>query len=192
MLSLVCPTVHCFSTLSHTRHDFRNKILNIKCVFWFSLQCLSEIFLIRRRIQRYVIRNVCWHSCKFPVILDILHWNVNFLNSVSKNTAKPYFMKIRSVGAQLFHADGRRDMTILIVDFRIFAIASKNGIILMSKRFSFSWRAAHPLNNIICSFGQEEEKDNLITLIFLLVFLSACMSNFKPRKKKRNVRRCGV
>jgi len=41
-----------FSTLSHKRQDIRNKILNIKCVFWFSLQLLSEKFLIPRRAER--------------------------------------------------------------------------------------------------------------------------------------------
>ena len=35
-------------------------------------------------------------------------------------------MKIRPVGAELFHADGRTDMTKLIVDFRNFANAPKN------------------------------------------------------------------
>jgi hypothetical protein len=34
-------------------------------------------------------------------------------------------MKIRVVGAELFHADGRTDMTKLIVTFRNFAIAPK-------------------------------------------------------------------
>jgi hypothetical protein len=37
-----------FSTLSHKQHDFRKKkkLLNIKCVFLFSLKRLSKIFLI--------------------------------------------------------------------------------------------------------------------------------------------------
>jgi len=35
-------------------------------------------------------------------------------------------MKIRPVGAELFHADGRTDMTMLIVAFREFANAPKN------------------------------------------------------------------
>ena len=39
-----------FSTLSHKRHDFRKKLLYIKCVFLFSLQLLSTTFLILRRI----------------------------------------------------------------------------------------------------------------------------------------------
>jgi len=35
-------------------------------------------------------------------------------------------MKIRPVGAELFHAEGRTDMTKLIVAFRNFANVSKN------------------------------------------------------------------
>jgi len=42
-----------FSTLSHKRHDFlgKKKLLNIVYVFSFSLQLLSEIFLILRKIE---------------------------------------------------------------------------------------------------------------------------------------------
>jgi hypothetical protein len=35
---------------------FENKLLNIKCVFWFSLQHLSETFLILRRFEREMIK----------------------------------------------------------------------------------------------------------------------------------------
>jgi hypothetical protein len=36
MLSSVpCLHLQYFSALSHKRHDFREKLLNIKCVFWF-------------------------------------------------------------------------------------------------------------------------------------------------------------
>jgi hypothetical protein len=46
-----CPAAPYFSTLSHTRHDFRNKKLwSIKCVFRLSLQISSKTFLILRRI----------------------------------------------------------------------------------------------------------------------------------------------
>jgi hypothetical protein len=48
---------------------FWNKLLNIKCVFWFFLQLLSEIFLILSRIQREDITpNVHWSLRKVPVI----------------------------------------------------------------------------------------------------------------------------
>ena len=47
---LSCLAVPCFPTLSHKRHDFRNTLLNIKRVFRFPLQLLSETFLKLRRI----------------------------------------------------------------------------------------------------------------------------------------------
>jgi hypothetical protein len=47
---------------------FGKKLLNIKCVFWFSVQLLLETFLILRRIQRDIVINVQMSSCKVPVI----------------------------------------------------------------------------------------------------------------------------
>jgi hypothetical protein len=44
----------------------------------------------------------------------------------SKNTQISNFMKIRLVGAELFHADKRTGMTKLIVAFRNFSDAPKN------------------------------------------------------------------
>jgi hypothetical protein len=67
--SVVCLALPRVSTLSHKLHDFSKKLFIIKCVFGFSLQILSEIFLILRRIQYHVIINVSTTSCKIPVIL---------------------------------------------------------------------------------------------------------------------------
>jgi hypothetical protein len=67
--SVACPALPRFSTLSHKRRDFREKLLNIKCVFSFSPQNLSEVFLILRRIQRGIIIYVLRSSSKVPVIL---------------------------------------------------------------------------------------------------------------------------
>jgi len=59
-----------FFHMSHKRHDFRKHILLIiKCVFWFSIQLLSETFLILWRTKRDVIKNVYWYSCKAPVFI---------------------------------------------------------------------------------------------------------------------------
>jgi len=44
----------------------------------------------------------------------------------SRNTQISNFVKIRPVGAKLFHADGRTGMAKLIVAFRYFADAPKN------------------------------------------------------------------
>ena len=46
--------VWCYSTFPHYLINgtiFGKNLLNIKCVFWFSLQILSEIFLIPRKLN---------------------------------------------------------------------------------------------------------------------------------------------
>ena len=50
---MACPVLHYFSTLYHKRHNFRKekKLLNTKCLFWFSLQILSETSFILRRLS---------------------------------------------------------------------------------------------------------------------------------------------
>ena len=42
--SVACLALLYFSALPHKRHDVRKTLLNIKCVFWFSLQLLSQNF----------------------------------------------------------------------------------------------------------------------------------------------------
>jgi hypothetical protein len=49
---------------------FGENVLNIKCVFGFPLQILSETFLILRRIQRDIIINVHRPLCKVPLLLS--------------------------------------------------------------------------------------------------------------------------
>jgi len=68
---VACPAVPHFSTFSHKRHDFSGKppLLNILCVFWFSLQLSFEKFLIQRRTERGITINIYGYSCKVPVIL---------------------------------------------------------------------------------------------------------------------------
>jgi len=46
-----CPVLPHFFTLSHKRRHFGTKFINIKHVFWFSPQLLSETALILRRTQ---------------------------------------------------------------------------------------------------------------------------------------------
>jgi hypothetical protein len=59
------PAVQYFSTLSHKRHIYeKERLLKVKCVFQFFLQLLSEICLILRRNDRYVIKNV-YYSVRF-------------------------------------------------------------------------------------------------------------------------------
>jgi hypothetical protein len=128
LLSFVaCPALQYFSTLSHKRHDFRKrKLLNLKCVFSFSLRSLSETFLMLRRTERDMTINVYWCSCKVPVVFVRVSWNLKFLDRFSNNVQISNFIKIRPVGAELFHADRRTDMPKLTVAFLNFANAPKN------------------------------------------------------------------
>jgi hypothetical protein len=97
-------------------------------VFWLFLQLLSETFFILRRIERHMIKNAYWCSCKVPVIRFRFYWSLNFLHTFSKSTQISNFMKIRPVGVELFHADRRTDMTKVIVAFHSFANAPKNSV----------------------------------------------------------------
>jgi len=61
-----------FSTLSHKRHDFpgEKKLLNLECAFWFSVQLLSETFLILIRIERDMIKKIYSSlHLKYPLFL---------------------------------------------------------------------------------------------------------------------------
>jgi len=48
---------------------FEKELLNIKCVFAFSLDLLSETFFIIRRPEQDMIKNVYWSSCKVSLFL---------------------------------------------------------------------------------------------------------------------------
>jgi len=62
--SVASTAIQYFPTSSHKGHGFRGKkmLLNIKCVFWFSLQILYETFFIPRKTDRDMIKNVYWSS----------------------------------------------------------------------------------------------------------------------------------
>jgi len=60
-----------FSHIISWRHDLRvwwRGLLNTLCVFWFSLQYLSEIFSIWRKIQRDIITILHRSSSKVRVV----------------------------------------------------------------------------------------------------------------------------
>jgi hypothetical protein len=131
---VACLALLYLSTFSHKRHDLKKKLLQIKRVFWFSLQLWPEIFLILRIIHRHMTKNIYRSSCEVLVILVRLQRDFNFLGRISKNTQIPNFLIICPVGAELFHADGRTDGRTdtmkLIVALRNFANAPKIDIYL--------------------------------------------------------------
>ena len=69
--SVACPALQFFPHYLINGMIFEKKILsNMKCVFWSSLNILSEIFLILRRTERDMIKNVYWQSKKCPLFLS--------------------------------------------------------------------------------------------------------------------------
>ena len=67
--SLAAPS---FTTFSHKRRDFRNKVTERKIFFFgflYKFTILSQIFLILRIIQVDIVINMRTYSCKVPLIL---------------------------------------------------------------------------------------------------------------------------
>ena len=98
-----------FHIITWTALISKKKLLNIWCVFQFSLQLLSETFFILSGTQRDMIKIVSWSSCKEPVKLVRFFWYLNFLYRLSKNAQLLTFMKIRPMGAEVFHENTRTD-----------------------------------------------------------------------------------
>jgi hypothetical protein len=97
-------------------------------VFLFSLQLLSETFLILRRIQRDITINIRRSSFKVTVILHRLYRNLNSLDSFFFNIKMSNHTQIRPVGAKLLHADRQRDTTELTVSVHTLSNVSETNI----------------------------------------------------------------
>ena len=126
--SLASPALQYSSTLSHKDAIFGKILLNIKCVLWFSLQVLSETFLILRRVKQNVITNVYWYVT-YRYYCPILR-KLEFYRNIFKNAQKSNFTKALLVGAELFYEEGtkdRRDGQTDMDEARNFANARKNG-----------------------------------------------------------------
>jgi hypothetical protein len=76
-----------------------------------------------------MIKNVHWSSCKVPVTFIRFKETRVFPTDFQK-IFEYQFMKIRPIGGELFHAEGRTDMTKLTVAFRNLANAPKNSSLL--------------------------------------------------------------
>jgi hypothetical protein len=121
---LVLLLPYFFSVLSPKRHDFREKLLNMKGVFSSSVLILFEKFLMLRRIQHDVAINVRRPSGKVQVILVRFESKLNFLDRFCKNSHILnfiifFFSRKRAVPCGL--RDGRMDLYDKTDDFRNFA-----------------------------------------------------------------------
>jgi hypothetical protein len=106
---VACSALLYFSTLSHKRHELKKKLLNTNCVSGFHLQLLPETFLILRRTEQDMIKNVHWSSRKIPIILSHFNETWIFATDFRKILRISDLKKIRPVGSELFHVARRTD-----------------------------------------------------------------------------------
>ena len=59
-----------FPPLSHKRHDFRRKLIEHKTCVLAVYTIVFETFFVLWRIDRDMIKNVRWSSCKVPIVVD--------------------------------------------------------------------------------------------------------------------------
>jgi hypothetical protein len=107
--SATCLVLRYFSALYHKRHDFWEKVIEHKTCVLILCTSFGWNILILRRIKRDIVLNVHMSSCKVPVVLVRFQWNLKCVYRFSINTQISNFVKIRPVGAELFHADCRID-----------------------------------------------------------------------------------
>jgi hypothetical protein len=117
-----------FHLISWTVRFSGKKLLNVKCVFWYSLQIWSEIFLILRRNERDMIKIVYWSSCKVPVILDRLV-KLDFFSGRFWNRYSNIKFHDNPCSGNRGVPCGRIDMTKLRVTFRSFVNAPKKALL---------------------------------------------------------------
>jgi hypothetical protein len=109
------PAQQYFATLSLKRQDFRKRVIVHKNVFWFSLQLLSETFLILRRYDHKPILVFVWstrYSCW--ILMELNFWWIFEKYTYTKFHVNP------SSGSRIVpcgQTDGWTDMTNLIVAF---------------------------------------------------------------------------
>jgi len=90
VLSSVACSAPQDSSTSHKRHDFPEgkKLLNIKYVFWFSLQRLPEIFLIRRILRRDIVHVHKFSMFFCQILVKFWFFSKDFRKIVYQNSHK--------------------------------------------------------------------------------------------------------
>jgi hypothetical protein len=89
---------------------FGKMLLDMKCVFWFSLQLSFQTILILKRIKRDNVVKVKTSSCKVATRYSC---RIFRKREISRQIFEKFqisnLMKFRRVGTQLFHADRQTD-----------------------------------------------------------------------------------
>ena len=111
--SVVWTAIQYLPTLSLKRQDFRKKkkkVFEFKmCVLFFCKTFVWKISHSEKNWARCEQKCVHWSACKVQLFLSDFDETWLFSTYFRKNTEIWNFLKIRPVGAMLFHADLRTD-----------------------------------------------------------------------------------
>jgi hypothetical protein len=123
---------HVFSYYLINTTIFGKKLLNINCVFWFSLQRLFETILIVRRIQRDSTINL--RTSSYEIFFSQILIKHEFYREIFEKYSNMKFHENPSSGNSVIsmRTDRQTIMAGLIVAFRSFANAPKNEAIIVS------------------------------------------------------------
>ena len=104
---IVCvPSVSTIlSTLSHKRCDFRKKVTERKMCVLISSTVLFETFLILRKNQRDTVMKVKTLHVSYLLFLSDFNKTSVFSKDFRKKSQISTLIKIRLVGAELYHAN---------------------------------------------------------------------------------------
>ena len=117
---VACPANYILPDYFINSTYFGRNSLNVKCVFWFSLQLSSKTFLIVRRIQWDVIIKVHTFSCKLLHYACHTLMELEFSWQIFKiSKKKPNLLTHQPMGAELFHEDEQTDILNLTAAFVI-------------------------------------------------------------------------
>ena len=103
------------------------------CFDIFYKVCLKLFSFYEEFSEVVSCKNIGLHV-KYPLFLSDFNQNLNFIDRFSKNNQISNFINFRPVGAELFHADGRTDMTRPMVTLRNYANAPKTGYCIEAER----------------------------------------------------------
>jgi len=126
-------------------------LLNILCLFWFSLQILFETFLTLRRNERDIIKTVYRSACKVPITLSDFNEAWIFKTDFWKSSNIRFRINPCS-GSRVLpreRTDGQTDVAKLIVASHNFA------------------KAPEKVNSFPSTLWRNEERTELYLLSFL-------------------------
>jgi hypothetical protein len=147
--SEVCPVLQCFSTLSHKRQDFFFFKLDKKCIFWFSVQRLTETFLLLRGTEKDMIKIYIGLHVKYMLFLSYCNETCIFWTDSRKILKYQHSWKYIQLQMSFsIRTDRQTDMMKLTI---IFDILLTHVIKMEVDETSFVWYETCNLTIPVCS-----------------------------------------